>query len=221
MLDDESTTNALESAMYWKGETRIKEAEGRLGCVVAANGAIFACRRALIPPLANDTANDFQIPLDVLAKGARSTFASDAIAREPVTANMKEEFARKRRIIIRGLTCICRAIAHLPLMIALHLVMRKVARWACPPLMLTCVIIACMALCIASEWRLLAILCAVLVTVLALAVAGRIGHGGKPTALVNYGVMLTCATTSALVAFLTGTRVESWVSPTSDRLPKE
>jgi hypothetical protein len=97
----------------------------------------------------------------------------------------------------------------------------QAARWIGLPSTMTCVITTCMALCIASEWILLAILCAVLVTVLALAVAGRIGHGGKPAALVNYGVMLTCATTSALVAFLTGTRVKSWVSPTSDRLPKE
>ena len=52
-----------ESA-FWDRETRLKEAEGRLGICLGANGAIYAARRSEVEPLAPDTTSmdDFLIP---------------------------------------------------------------------------------------------------------------------------------------------------------------
>jgi hypothetical protein len=72
--------------------------------VLVATGTIFAIRRELFRPVSRDVANDFQIPADIAAQGYGVVYEGDAIACEPSTYYCREEFGRKRRIIVRGLT---------------------------------------------------------------------------------------------------------------------
>ncbi len=91
-------------SLYWRYESVLNGLEGRLKSVLVATGTIFAIKRELFKPVSNDVANDFQIPADVAATGYGVVYESEAIAFERSTFYFREEFARKRRIIVRGLT---------------------------------------------------------------------------------------------------------------------
>ena len=91
-------------SLYWRYESFLNSLESRLNSVLVATGTIFAIRRELFKPVSRDVANDFQIPADVAATGCGVVYESEAIAYERSTFYFREEFARKRRIIVRGLT---------------------------------------------------------------------------------------------------------------------
>jgi len=72
--------------------------------VLVATVTIFAMRRELFRPVMQDVANDFQLPAEVAMQGYSVVYEPEAIAYEQSTYFCKEEFSRKRRIIVRGLT---------------------------------------------------------------------------------------------------------------------
>lgn len=86
--------------LYWRYESAIKRAEGRLGAVLGANGGIYALRRRHFVPLpAGTIIDDFVEPL--LAKlrhGGSIVYCPAAVAREPTPAGIGDEFARRARI---------------------------------------------------------------------------------------------------------------------------
>jgi cellulose synthase/poly-beta-1,6-N-acetylglucosamine synthase-like glycosyltransferase len=90
--------------VYWKYEALISRLESRLRSVLVANGSIFAIRRALFCELFPDVANDFQIPADVYSQGKGVVYEPSALATEHTTVYWHEEFDRKVRIVLRGLT---------------------------------------------------------------------------------------------------------------------
>ena len=90
--------------LYWKYESMLNRLESKLGSVLVATGTIFAVRRTLLGPILKDVANDFQLPAIVASRGYEIVFEPDAVAYEKPTYFFKEEFNRKRRIIVRGLT---------------------------------------------------------------------------------------------------------------------
>jgi biofilm PGA synthesis N-glycosyltransferase PgaC len=91
-------------SLYWRYESFLNSLESRLRSVLVATGTIFAIKRELFKPIRKDVANDFQIPADVAEMGYGVIYESEAVAYECSTFYVREEFARKRRIIVRGLT---------------------------------------------------------------------------------------------------------------------
>jgi ABC-2 type transport system ATP-binding protein len=85
---------------FWDRETRLKEAEGRLGICLGANGAIYAVRRELVTKLPEDTTSldDFLIPVRVARAGKAIVFASEAVAREDAARDVAAEVSRRFRI---------------------------------------------------------------------------------------------------------------------------
>ncbi len=102
-VDDDSYVSRGES-LYWKYEGLLNRMESRLSSVLVATGAIFAIRRELFRPVMKDIANDLQIPSNVASQKYGTVYEGEAIAYERSTYFFREEFNRKRRIIIRGLT---------------------------------------------------------------------------------------------------------------------
>jgi cellulose synthase/poly-beta-1,6-N-acetylglucosamine synthase-like glycosyltransferase len=122
---------------FWDRETRLKEAEGRLGVCLGANGAIYAVRRALVKPLPEGTVlDDFLIPARVARDGHRVEFARDAIARERSAPDVAEEASRRVRIGIGAGGVLLRERGLLDFRrrprLALAFLSRKVARWLAP-----------------------------------------------------------------------------------------
>jgi cellulose synthase/poly-beta-1,6-N-acetylglucosamine synthase-like glycosyltransferase len=99
-----STSVGRGENIYWKYEALISRLESRLRSVLVANGSIFAIRRDLFRELYPDVANDFQIPTDVSSQGRGVVYEPRALAEEHTTVYWQEEFDRKVRIVLRGLT---------------------------------------------------------------------------------------------------------------------
>lgn len=102
-LDTDSYVGQGES-LYWRYEGWLNRLESRLGSVLVATGPIFSIRRELFRPVMRDVANDFQIPADVASQGYQVVYDAEAVAYERSTYFFREEFKRKRRIIVRGMT---------------------------------------------------------------------------------------------------------------------
>ena len=122
---------------FWDRESGLKEAEGRLGVCLGANGAIYAARRALVSPLpVGAVLDDFRMAAQIARGGRRVEFAGDAIAREVVPPDVAAEAARRFRIGI-GAGEVLRTEPWLwnfrrrPLL-AFAFVSRKAARWLAP-----------------------------------------------------------------------------------------
>jgi cellulose synthase/poly-beta-1,6-N-acetylglucosamine synthase-like glycosyltransferase len=134
---------------FWDRETRLKEAEGRLGVCLGANGAIYAVRRELATPLPVDTTSmdDFLSPVRVARAGWRVVFAGEAVAREDAARDVAAEASRRFRIgigegqVLRREPWLWDAAAHPTLTLAS--LSRKAARWLAP---LLGILAACAAL---------------------------------------------------------------------------
>ena len=91
-------------SVYWRYEALISKLESAIQQVLVANGAIFAIRRDLFRELYPDVANDLQIPADVASQGRGLVYEPQALAEEHTAVYWQEEFDRKVRIVVRGLT---------------------------------------------------------------------------------------------------------------------
>lgn len=94
---------AAGERQYWSIDRQLKRWESEAGSAIAATGAIYAIRRALYRPVPSGVNDDFFLSAGVVAAGQRLIFAADAVASEPVAADLRREFKRKVRVIGRAL----------------------------------------------------------------------------------------------------------------------
>ncbi|WP_164100511.1 glycosyltransferase family 2 protein [Candidatus Laterigemmans baculatus] len=93
---------------YWSLDRWLKRAESRGGHAVSATGAIYAIRRKLFEEIPEGVTDDFVTSTGVIEQGYRLVFAEEAVAWEPVAESQQSEFARKVRVITRGLRSLLR-----------------------------------------------------------------------------------------------------------------
>jgi cellulose synthase/poly-beta-1,6-N-acetylglucosamine synthase-like glycosyltransferase len=124
---------------YWAYESFLKYLEGKLGCVIGANGGIYAVRRILFGRLPPDTiTDDFVVPARIAVRGWRVPFEPTAVAWEDVRDDPREEFGRRARIGAGN----WQALARLPDLldprtgfVAFAFVSHKLLRWLGPLLL--------------------------------------------------------------------------------------
>jgi len=100
--DGNKSAAAESENRYWEYELAIKTMESQLHSVVGGDGAIYAIRKALYEPLDARDINDFVNPLQIIAKGYRGLFESEARCYEETANNFKKEARRKERIVNRS-----------------------------------------------------------------------------------------------------------------------
>lgn len=88
---------------YWKLESLLKLYESRRGCVMGANGGIYAVRKDLFPPLpAGTVVDDFVAALRVLEAGFKVTYEPEAVGHEEAAPDHAGEYRRRVRIAAGG-----------------------------------------------------------------------------------------------------------------------
>jgi len=127
---------------YWRYETWIKRLESRFGCVLGANGAIYAFRRADFEPLpAGAIVDDLLLPLLIrLRRGGGVYFVEGAVARESSPPTVADEFRRRIRIgagDLQALRWTWRLLLPWKGAVAFAFLSHKVLRWAGPWLILS------------------------------------------------------------------------------------
>jgi cellulose synthase/poly-beta-1,6-N-acetylglucosamine synthase-like glycosyltransferase len=106
LADHAEAAVATGERLYWDLDRAIKRAESRGGNTVSATGAIYAVRRELFSQVPPGVTDDFATSTAVIARGKRLVFAPEAIAFEPVARSGRDEFARKVRVMTRGLNAV-------------------------------------------------------------------------------------------------------------------
>ncbi len=89
--------------IYWRYDQALKRLESRLGCLLGANGSIFAIRKALYRPLPGQVSNDMVSPIHIAARGHRVIYEPEAISLEAGSQDATEELGRRSRIVGRGI----------------------------------------------------------------------------------------------------------------------
>lgn len=100
---------AAESAgekSYWDFDRQLKLYESQGGHTISATGAIYAIRRTLFQGVPTGVTDDFVTSTRVIAQGYRLVFEPDAVAYEAVATSQTKEFARKVRVMTRGLNAV-------------------------------------------------------------------------------------------------------------------
>jgi len=116
--------------VYWRYESKLRTLESRLGRVLVANGSIFAIRKDLFRPLFPEVANDFQLPLEIASRGYKVIYDPEAVALERSSIFWEEEFQRKVRIVLRGITGFSKMAGRLRGMLAWQFLSHKLLRWS-------------------------------------------------------------------------------------------
>jgi cellulose synthase/poly-beta-1,6-N-acetylglucosamine synthase-like glycosyltransferase len=94
---------ALGERSYWSFDRILKQSESCAGSVVSATGALYGVRRSLFRAPPAGATDDFAVSTAVIEQGRRLVFAPEAVALEPVAGRRDAEFARKVRVMTRGL----------------------------------------------------------------------------------------------------------------------
>lgn len=102
-LELEEPINNFEKSnrekLYWKYETHLKNLEGDLGILIAANGGIYAIRKVLFTkfPEGEAITDDLYQTFAILNQDCNFLYASKATAIEEVSKEIMMEFRRKVR----------------------------------------------------------------------------------------------------------------------------
>ena len=98
-VNAEGSSTADLEGIYWRYETMLKKLEGKRGCLLGANGGIFAIRKNLFIKLPPDTiVEDFVMPMKILEGGHAVIYEPNAHAIEEAAHKIIQEKQRRIRI---------------------------------------------------------------------------------------------------------------------------
>jgi poly-beta-1,6-N-acetyl-D-glucosamine synthase len=138
-------TKAMKSgnleSKYWGIENWIKENEGKVGCLIGANGGIYSIRKDLFTqiPVDSPVMDDFFISLKILEQKKLFLYEKNAVASEEVASDIKIEFNRRIRnnaIDISSIKYIRKLLSPRYGIISYALWSHKIIRWFSPLLLI-------------------------------------------------------------------------------------
>ncbi|MBN1352906.1 glycosyltransferase family 2 protein [candidate division KSB1 bacterium] len=135
-VNDMESIVGQEENLYWKYEKTLKRLEDSVGTILGANGSIYAIRKELYVPLPPDTISDLIEPLKIVYNGSQLVYEPEAISVEATCESFKDEFRRKKRIVLRSLHSLFKNRSLLNVfrfpMLAFQLISHKIIRWFVP-----------------------------------------------------------------------------------------
>jgi cellulose synthase/poly-beta-1,6-N-acetylglucosamine synthase-like glycosyltransferase len=214
VLVDRTTAVSAGEGTYWGYEDWIKRREGSAGQLLVANGAIFAIRREDFTRLDPRIANDFSTPMDIGVRGLRCLYVPEAVALERETPRARDEFARKVRIVTRGLAGSNEYLGRVSGLRRFELVSHKLLRWFTGWMFLELLALGWWLRDFEACRILLWCQCALVV----LGVAGLALARLRLLSAPGYVLMALAASVTATGRFLLGHRATSWAVSARPRL---
>ncbi|MEJ2720278.1 MAG: glycosyltransferase family 2 protein [bacterium] len=218
-VDKHTTSVSKGEGLYWRYEGLLSMLESSLGSVLVANGSIFGIRRDLFTHLCPEVANDFQLPIDIGSHGYGVVYEPGAVAFERSTIFWQEEFKRKVRIILRGLTGYSLMRGKLKGLRSFQFISHKLLRWLVGPLLFLTLLSNAM---LAGESTFFTAALVLQVVLYLAALNGwRVRRTRKPHPLFYvpfYFTMVNLAAVVAVKKFLSGERQSTWDKAESARL---
>lgn len=212
-------SGTLGERLHWTFDRWLKTAESAAGSTVSATGALYAVRRRHFSGVPADVTDDFFISTGVVAGGERLVFAPGAVVTEPAAETMSSEYARKVRVMTRGLRGV---VARRQLLAAGHgfyavsFLSRKVVRRLSGPALLVSALGSAIGWRQSSRHRAVAAMSATIAAVGTVGLAVPQLVRGRPwIGLPAFVCASVAASTQALFNVATGVRITRWERPSS------
>jgi cellulose synthase/poly-beta-1,6-N-acetylglucosamine synthase-like glycosyltransferase len=201
--------------LYGRYELFLRRHESRLYSLVGASGSFYAQRRDLCGVFVPNVAPDFLSVLRCVEAGFRAVSEPAAVGVMGAVDSPRDEFARKVRTILRGLTTLGQHARLLnPLryrVFAFELISHKLMRWLVPVFLAAMLVAGAV---LAPAAPLYAVLLALQVAFYLLALAGMAGALPVPIAglgrIATYFTTVNAATLVAWLKYAQGARQEIW-----------
>jgi len=200
--------------LYGRYEVLLRRLESKVGSIVGASGSFYAQRRALCEPFVQGMAPDFLSVLRTVAKGSRAVSEPAAIGLMASVRDPKQEYGRKVRTLIRGMTTLFGNAQLLnPFrfgVFSFALFSHKIMRWLAPLFLVTA--LGSSGMLIRSPWYLAAFSAQVACCLLGVAAFGRVAGVDRTIAgrVALYVTSVNAAVLSAWFRYLMGVRQELW-----------
>lgn len=201
-------------AWYGRYELLIRRLESKVHSIVGASGSFYAQRRALCAPFTEGLAPDFLSVLRTVEQGFRAISEPAAVGMMTSVKDSKQEFERKVRTLIRGMTALFaygRVLSPLRFgVFAIEMLSHKILRWSVPFFLITALISS--VLLIDSPWFLFVSTVQVAFYLIALlAFSGwSVIRQSFPGKIALYFSMVNAAILVAWVKYAIGVRQELW-----------
>jgi cellulose synthase/poly-beta-1,6-N-acetylglucosamine synthase-like glycosyltransferase len=201
-------------AWYGRYELMLRRLESDVHSIVGASGSFYAQRRAICAPFTEGMAPDFLSVLRTVEQGYRAVTEARAVGTMTSVKDPRQEFERKVRTLIRGLTTL---FAHAGVLnpfryrlFAFEMISHKLMRWLAPFFLLL-VLLAPLAL-LPSPFYLAAFVAQAAFYLIALGALWQVGglqrlFAGK---LALYFTSVNLAILVAWVRYAQGVRQELW-----------
>lgn len=173
---------------YVRYEMWLRDLESDVGSLVGLSGSCFAVRRSVCENFRTDIPSDFALLLQAKRLGYRGVLANDMICSYLAVKTHGQEFRRKVRTVLRGITTLfaCKEVLN-PFkfgFFAFQLISHKLFRWLVPYFMLLCGVVSLIG---AGSSFILAFIFLCAIAICALASVGAIF-----TSLQRYKVIKVC-----------------------------
>lgn len=218
MLLNDALSYGTSEKIYYCIEHFIQEKEGATGTLVGADGAMYAIRRELFRPPANDTIlDDLAISMSIARQGYRIIHEREAFGFERNLLELNEEFRRKARIISGGFQCLLRSdnipTSSQPLLL-FNFISHKLLRWFSGMLFIPLFVLLVTSYTVETLSNLpLSIALFIMLGAGALALLGQVVPVARkimPINILHYVFMLALASLVGLYRELTGTQKVTW-----------
>ena len=103
IIPDPGKGLSLGDALYRHYEAWVRKVENRTGCMVSADGALLAVRRALYQTIPKQVNDDFFISTCAPAAGKRIVYVPEAIVLDQGVDEADKQFRRRQRVTVGGL----------------------------------------------------------------------------------------------------------------------
>lgn len=135
-----ASVQARGESAYWRYEAYLKKLDSQVNTAIGAIGELFAIRRELYRPLAEDLIiEDFVMTMELVARGWRVAYEPAAVTWEDASPSLRGEWRRRTRMAAGGFQVMGRLKEMLnPLhsFAAFQFFSHKVLRWLAPFFML-------------------------------------------------------------------------------------
>ena len=201
-------------AWYGRYELLVRRLESKVHSIVGASGSFYAQRREICVPFVEGMAPDFLSVLRTVEQGFRAVSEPGAVGTMTSVKDSKQEFERKVRTLIRGMTALFSYAQVLnPLrfgIFAIEMLSHKVFRWLVPFFLITALFSSVML--VESPWFLLFATVQIifyLIAFLAFSEWSAIRHS-LPGKVALYFSVVNAAILVAWLKYVKGVRQELW-----------
>jgi cellulose synthase/poly-beta-1,6-N-acetylglucosamine synthase-like glycosyltransferase len=201
-------------AWYGRYELLVRRLESRVHSIVGASGSFYAQRRELCGQFPEGLAPDFLSVLRTVEQGSRAISEPAAVGMMTSVKDSKQEFTRKVRTLIRGMTAL---FAHARVLnplrfgaFAIEMLSHKLLRWSVPFFLMGAMISSVML--IDSPWFLFvsSVQAAFYGTALLALWGWPVVRQSLPGKIALYFSVVNAAIVVAWVKYVTGVRQELW-----------